>query len=108
MKRPIAVEVAPSRWVQINYKFITSGNAMGEYQLKDEGPSIEIKQGLSGINAFSTLIHEITHAGFCSTGHDETFTLKQEEAICKMNENIFAAIFKFDVNSKHVRWAEID
>jgi len=108
MKRPTAIEIAPSRWVEIKYKEETTGCAMGEYVLSDQGARIQIKKDLSGMVAFSTLIHELTHAGFCSSGMDELFTLKQEEAVCKMIEQTFAHIFKFDLNNKHIRWAEFD
>lgn len=108
MKKPIAIEIAPGRWVNIAYKEVTKGDAEGEY-FYDEGEfQIELKKSLRGHASLSALIHELTHAGFDVAGLTELFTLKQEEAICKLNEMIFTHLIRLDLNNKHIRWADVD
>ena len=54
----------------------------------------------------SVLIHELTHAGFDVSGIGELFTAKQEEAICKLNEMIFAHLFTINQNNEHIKWSD--
>lgn len=108
MKKPIALELLPGRWINIAYKeSTTNGDAEGEYFHSDGEGQIEMMKSLTPQMSFSTMIHELTHAGFDLSGQDQLFTRKQEEAICKMNEMIFSHLFTLN-KSKHIKWAEID
>lgn len=109
MRRPVAFEIAPSRWVKVRYVDEVQGDCDGLFYYSNEGDmAIDIRKDLNGQNSLSVLIHELSHAAIHVSGQNEIITEKQEEAFCKLNEMLWTHIIRFELNNKHIKWAYID